>query len=165
MFQLQNVDSDGDHIRRVLVTVDRHQPAERFLPADGHVATLLSVLLPGARRGHELHVLQPVPVRLAERKLPEGVQAGVAVLAQRFGVRRGGRGRGPGAQGPRGRLPVREDVQRERHVPGDAVAHIRRVAVGTDHSHHGLYRTRSRRECYLITFYCHYETNAHNVVQ
>lgn len=133
-----------------MVAADRHQPAERFLPADGHVATLLSVLLPGARRGHELHVLQPVPVRVAERELPEGVQTGVAVLAQRFRVRRGRRGRGPGPPGPRGQLPVREDVQRQRHVPGDAVAHVRGAAVGPDHRHDRLHRTRSRREYYII---------------
>jgi len=77
----QDVDSHGDHIRRVLVTVDRHQPVERLLPADGHVDALLPVLLFGARRGHELHVLQPVSVRVVERELPERVQTGVAVLA------------------------------------------------------------------------------------
>lgn len=143
---MQDVDSHGDHIWRFLVTADRHQPAERFLPADGHVEALLSVLLLGARRGHELHVLQPVPVRMVERELPEGVQTGVAVLAERFGVRNRGSEHGPGSPGPHGQLPIREDVQRQRHVPGDAVAHVRRAAVGQDHGNHGLHRTRSSRE-------------------
>jgi len=117
------------------------------------VDALLSVLLLGARGGHELHVLQPVPVRLVERELPEGVQTGVAVLAQRVGVRRDGRGHGPGrAPVPSGRLPVREDVQRQRHVPGDAIAHVRRAAVGPDHRHDGMYRAGSCRKYLFIIF-------------
>lgn len=142
----QDVDRDGDDIWCVLVTADRDQPTERFLPADGHVETLLPVLLLGARGGHELHVLQPVPVRLAERELPEGVQTGAAVLAQRFGIRRRGRGLGPGSARARGRVPVREDVQRQRHVPRNAAAHVRGVAVRPYHRHHRLHRTRSRGE-------------------
>lgn len=146
----QNVDRDGDHIRCVVATADCHKPAERLLPADHPVDALLPVLLLGARRGHELHVLQPVPVRVAKRELPEGVQTGVAVLARQLGVRRDGRGLGPGPAGPHGWLPVRADVQRQRHVPGDAAAHVRRAAVWPDHRHHRLHRTRPRGKCHAV---------------
>lgn len=131
-----------------MAAADRRQPAQRFLPADDHVETLLSVLLRGARRGHELDVLQPVLVRVAKREFPEGVQTGVAVLARRVGVRVGRRtGRGPGRPPGKGRrVPVGAHVQRQRHVPGDAAAHVRGAAVQPGHGHHGLYRTRPGRK-------------------
>lgn len=133
-----------------MAAADRHQPAERLLLADHPVDALLPVLLLSACRGHELYVLQPVPVRVAERELPEGVQTGVAMLARRLGVRRSRRGRGPGPPRPHGRLPVRENVQWQRHVPRDAAAHIRRLAVWPDHRHHRLHRTRSRGKCDVV---------------
>lgn len=149
-FHPQDVDRDGDHIRCLVAAADRHQLAQRLLPADGHVETLLPVLFLCARRGHELDVLQPVPVRVAERELPKGVQTGVAVLAQQVGVRFGGGGRVSGPPGPGRPVPVREDVQRQRHLPGNAAAHVRRAAVRPDHRNHRLHGTGSCRE---FTFY------------
>lgn len=44
------------------------------------MGVLLPQLLHGALFGDVLHVLQPLSIRLAQRELPEGVQAGAAVL-------------------------------------------------------------------------------------
>lgn len=138
-----------------MAAADRRQLAQRFLPTDDHVETLLSVLLRGARRGHELDVLQPVLVRVAKREFPEGVQTGVTMLARRVSVRVGRRsGRGPGRPpGPDRRVPVGAHVQRQRHVPRDAAAHVCGDAVQPDYGHHRLHRTRPGRK-YTQTHTC-----------
>lgn len=71
-----DADRDGDRVRRLVAAPEHRQPAERRQRKHRRLALLQLVLFHGARDRHELHLLQPLPLRLAQRKLPQGIQTG-----------------------------------------------------------------------------------------
>lgn len=75
-----DVNLDGDHLRHLLVASQLPQFDTRLLHASCQLAILGCVLPPGTRRGHVFLLLQPISLRLAERKLSQRVQTSAAMF-------------------------------------------------------------------------------------
>lgn len=76
-----DADCHGGHIRCLLVAAQHRQRRRRLLLVRQRLVLLQILFLHVALHRHEQYLLQSVPLRLAQRQLPQGIQAGVYVLS------------------------------------------------------------------------------------